>query len=168
MKEIAQGFAGPFKRLVDEIPDDLEDVTPLGLADWPPLDWESQSNMTLDGYSAHAMTMYRGEGANHRILDAALLIDQLVKVRNGGIDQGKAIEIYEKEMKVRGRAAVLQSRQAALGGHCWDLINDDYPLIGERYDNEIFLYSPTIRTGIGIYSRVCTFPSSIVPSEFPE
>jgi 2-polyprenyl-6-methoxyphenol hydroxylase-like FAD-dependent oxidoreductase len=161
MKERAQGFFGPLKRLVDEIPDDLEPVISLNLADFPNLDWESQANVTLAGDSAHAMTMFRGEGANHGILDAALLIDQLVKVKIGEIGQHEAIEVYEKEMKVRGRAAVLKSRQAALDGHCWESINDDSPLIGGRYDKQI-LCTPRRQCQCG---HLHIFPHCLPPPE---
>ncbi|TVY13508.1 putative FAD-dependent monooxygenase [Lachnellula arida] len=133
MKERASGFYGTFRRIVEGIPDDSESVTSLTLADFPVLDWESNHNVTLAGDAAHAMTMYRGEGANHGILDAALLVDQLAEVQNGELGQAAAIEAYEKEMKVRGAGAVLKSRQACLDAHCWELINDDCPLIGGRW-----------------------------------
>lgn len=133
MKERAQEFAGPLRRLVHGIPDDSEQVTPLTLADFATLDWEAQDRVTLAGDAAHAMTMYRGEGANHGILDAALLVDQLVRVKNGEIDERGAIAEYEREMKPRGRAAVLKSRQAALDGHCSEAITADGPLIGGRF-----------------------------------
>lgn len=133
MKERAQEFAGPLRRLVHGIPDDSEQVTPLTLADFATLDWESHDKVTLAGDAAHSMTMYRGEGANHGILDAALLVDQLVRAKNGEIDYREAIAEYEKEMKPRCRAAVLKSRQAALDGHCSDSITAEGPLIGGRY-----------------------------------
>lgn len=43
--------------------------------------------MTMAGDSAHAMTMYRGEGADHGILEAALLMEQLKKIQAGEISQ---------------------------------------------------------------------------------
>jgi 2-polyprenyl-6-methoxyphenol hydroxylase-like FAD-dependent oxidoreductase len=133
MKERAQEFVEPLKSMVLGIPDDSEQVTPLTLADFPNLEWESNGKVTLVGDAAHAMTMYRGEGANHGILDAALLIDQLLKLKEGRLGQGEAIVEYEKEMKERCEAAVLKSRKAALDAHCWDDINDDSPLIGGRW-----------------------------------
>lgn len=133
MKERAEEFAGPLKRLVHGIPDDSEQVTPLTLGDFSTLDWESHDKVTLVGDAAHAMTMFRGEGANHGVLDAALLVDQLIRVRNGDIAQKEAIAEYEKEMKPRCRAAVLKSRQAALDGHCSEAIVADGPLIGGRF-----------------------------------
>lgn len=133
MKERAKGFVGPIKRLFDGIPDDSERITTLTLADYPVLDWKSDPKVTLVGDAAHSMTMYRGEGANHGVLDGALLIDLLIKVKSGEMDQKRAIELYEEEMKPRCQAAVLKSRQACLDGHHWDLITDDCPLIGGRW-----------------------------------
>lgn len=133
MKQRAKGFVEPLKSMVLGISDDSEQVTPLTIADFPNLEWESNGEVTLVGDAAHAMTMYRGEGANHGILDAALLIDQLLKVKEGSLGQFKAVMEYEKEMKARCEAAVLKSRKAALDAHCWDDINDDSPLIGGRW-----------------------------------
>jgi 2-polyprenyl-6-methoxyphenol hydroxylase-like FAD-dependent oxidoreductase len=133
MKERAQEFADPLRRLVHGIPDDSEEVTPLTLADFPAVDWETNEKVTLAGDAAHSMTMFRGEAANHGLLDAALLVDQLVRVKNGEIDQREAIAEYEKEMKPRCRAAVLKSRQAAIDGHNTDAITAEGPLIGGRF-----------------------------------
>ena len=76
---------------------------------------------------------YRGEGANHGIVDAALLVDQLKKFHVGQISQSEAIKTYEAEMIERTHAAVLMSRQAALDGHEWSAITDSSPLIGGRH-----------------------------------
>ena len=78
-------------------------------------------------------TRYRGEGANHGIVDAALLVDQLKKFHAGEISQLEAIKTYEAEMMKRTHAAVLLSRQAALDGHEWSAITDSSPLIGGRH-----------------------------------
>lgn len=133
MKKRAQEFTPILKHLVDGIPDDTELVTPLTLSDFSQLDWESHEKVTLAGDAAHAMVMYRGEGANHGILDAALLVDQLVRVKNGETDQTAAIIQYEEEMKQRCQPAVLKSRRACLDAHSWEDINDDSPLIGGRW-----------------------------------
>jgi 2-polyprenyl-6-methoxyphenol hydroxylase-like FAD-dependent oxidoreductase len=87
-------------------------------------------NVALAGDSAHAMTMHRGEVANHGIMDAALLVDQLLRLTNKEIYQKSAIVEYEKETKERYQDAVLKSRQAPLDGPCWACINEDSPLIG--------------------------------------
>lgn len=59
-----------------DIPDDNTTVTGLHLTDLPAQKWDNVNGLvTLAG--TDAMTMYRGEGANHGILDAALLVEQL-------------------------------------------------------------------------------------------
>ena len=131
MKRRAQGFAEPLLSMIMDIPDDSLASTGLRLADFPAIPWDNCNGLvTTAGDSAHAMPMYRGEGANHGILDAALLVDQLKKIHAGEISQVEGIKLYEAEMQERGHAAVLRSRQAAFDGHDWDAIVDTPPLIG--------------------------------------
>jgi len=133
MKRRAQGFAEPFLSMIMDIPSDSESTTGLRLADFPCIPWDNPRGLvTLAGDSAHAMTMFRGEGANHGILDAALLIDQVKRIQAGQVSQEDGIKAYETEMQERTHVAVLRSRQAAFDGHDWDAINDDSPLIGIR------------------------------------
>ncbi|KUJ14224.1 FAD/NAD(P)-binding domain-containing protein [Mollisia scopiformis] len=134
MKKRAQCFAEPLLSMIMDIPDDSMSTTGLRLADFPCEPWDNQNGVvTLAGDSAHAMTMFRGEGANHGILDAALLVDQLKKVYSGEIGQIAGLQAYEAEMQERTHAAVLKSRQAAFDGHDWDAIIDTSPLIGGRF-----------------------------------
>jgi 2-polyprenyl-6-methoxyphenol hydroxylase-like FAD-dependent oxidoreductase len=134
MKKRAQGFAEPLLSMVMDIPDDNITATGFRLSDFPAAPWDNCGGLvTLAGDSAHAMTMYRGEGANHGILDAALLVDQLKQIHVSEISQQEGIKLYEAEMQERTHAAVLKSRQAALDGHDWDAINEKSPLIGGRY-----------------------------------
>jgi 2-polyprenyl-6-methoxyphenol hydroxylase-like FAD-dependent oxidoreductase len=134
MKRRAQGFAEPLLGMIMDIPDESLTSTGLRLADFPAIPWDSCNGLvTMAGDSAHAMTMYRGEGANHGILDAALLIDQLKKVHAGEISQVEGIKVYETERQGRGHAAVLRSRQAAFDGHDWEAIQDSSPLVGVRF-----------------------------------
>jgi 2-polyprenyl-6-methoxyphenol hydroxylase-like FAD-dependent oxidoreductase len=76
--------------------------------------------------------VYRGEGANHGILDGALLVDELKKIYKGEIDQKTAIDAYEAEMRPRTHTAVLKSREAALVAHEWDAITPESAVIGAR------------------------------------
>lgn len=143
MKKRAAGFAEPLRSIVMDIPDDLDFTTPLRLGDFPCRDWDNKGGrVTLAGDSAHAMTMYRGEGANHGILDAALLVDQLKKIHKGEINQKLAIDQYEGEMRPRTHTAVLKSRAAALVAHEWDQLTEDSPVIGARSAPETALRSP--------------------------
>lgn len=133
MKKRANDYAEPLRSIVMDIPDDLDSTTPLRLSDFPCCPWDNRGGrVTLAGDSAHAMTMYRGEGANHGILDAALLVDQLKKIRDGETDQKVAIDAYEAEMRPRTHAAVLKSRAAALVAHEWEAITEDSPVVGAR------------------------------------
>lgn len=133
MKERAKGFSEPLRSIVMDIPENMDHTTPLRLGDFPCRDWDNRSGrVTLAGDAAHAMTMYRGEGANHGILDAALLVDELKKIHEGQIDQNVAIDAYEAEMRPRTHAAVLKSREAALVAHEWDKITMDSPIVGAR------------------------------------
>lgn len=133
MKERAKDFAEPLRSIVMDIPDDLDYTTPLRLGDFPCRDWDNRNGrVTLAGDAAHAMTMYRGEGANHGILDAALLVDELKKIHEGSIDQKTAVHAYEAEMRPRTHEAVLKSRAAALVAHEWDQLTMDSPVVGAR------------------------------------
>jgi 2-polyprenyl-6-methoxyphenol hydroxylase-like FAD-dependent oxidoreductase len=133
MKERAKDFAEPLRSIVMDIPDDMDYTTPLRLGDFPCRDWDNRNGrVTLAGDAAHAMTMYRGEGANHGILDAALLVDELKKIQKGEIDQKIAIDSYEAEMRPRTHAAVLKSREAALVAHQWDQVTAESAVIGAR------------------------------------
>lgn len=133
MKRRASSFAEPLRSIVMDIPDDLNFTTAIKLADYPTRRWDNRDGrVTLAGDSAHAMTMYRGEGANHGILDAALLVDQLKKIRRGELDQKTAIDLYEDEMIPRTFDAVLKSRQAALAAHDWDAITENSAIVGAR------------------------------------
>lgn len=133
MKKRACDYTEPLRSIVMDIPDDLDFTTPLRLSDFPCRYWDNRGGrVTLAGDSAHAMTMYRGEGANHGILDAALLVDQLRKVQTNEVDQKTALDAYEAEMRPRTHAAVLKSRAAALVAHEWDAITEDSPVVGAR------------------------------------
>jgi gentisate 1,2-dioxygenase len=136
MKARAEGFAEPLRSIVMDIPDDELDATPLRLSDYVPdveNRWDSLGGkVTLAGDAAHAMTMYRGEGANHGILDAALLVDSIKKIASGKASQAEAVDLYEREMCMRTKDAVLKSRRAALDAHVWEKVNDASPCIGAR------------------------------------
>ncbi|OTB09713.1 hypothetical protein K445DRAFT_71787 [Daldinia sp. EC12] len=133
MKERANDYAEPLRSIVMDIPDDLTSTTAFKLADYPPRKWNNRNGrVTLAGDSAHTMTMYRGEGANHGILDAALLVDQLKMIHRGEIDQKVAIDTYEAEMLPRTLDAVLKSREAAMVAHNWEALTKESPVVSAR------------------------------------
>ncbi len=137
MKQRAQVFAEPLRSIITDIPDDLDNAMRIRVADYPCRPWHNRGIATLAGDAAHAMTMYRGEGANHGLLDAALIVDQLVEVHAGRKSQAEALRAYEEELFDRAPEAVLRSRQAALDAHSWGSISAGSPLVGPRIVPEI-------------------------------
>lgn len=138
-KRIAAGWAEPFRECVLSIPADTE-VKTIRLEDWVPRHgaWDGQGKATLLGDAAHAMTMYRGEAANHGILDVEVLLGHICKVitRGGaegyGEGWGGAVAAYEEEMIRRTAAAVLTSRRACLDAHDYQRIGEESPLVNKR------------------------------------
>ncbi|PMD21926.1 FAD/NAD(P)-binding domain-containing protein [Hyaloscypha hepaticicola] len=131
MKDLADVFEPRLKKAVQNMPQGTE-IIEIKLADWPCLKWSSDGKVTLIGDAAHAMTMYRGEAANHGITDARLLHDQLVEVSVGSISQVNAIEKYETEMRDRTSWAVLMSRQACLDAHDFNNLNKESAILARR------------------------------------
>jgi 2-polyprenyl-6-methoxyphenol hydroxylase-like FAD-dependent oxidoreductase len=74
----------------------------------------------------------RGEAANHGMMDAAKLKDQLKLWHEGKLDQQEAIAVYERELIKRGHDAVLLSRQACLDAHDIRNLHADSPLVSKR------------------------------------
>lgn len=141
MKRVASGWADPFHEIVQSIPEDAEPKT-ITLEDWvPPREqWTrvpGSGHVVLVGDAAHAMTMYRGEAANHGIMDVQLLLSFILPLlRTGDTIRGEglreACESYTQGMVERTAPAVLKSRQACLDAHAYERINDDSPLIQKR------------------------------------
>ena len=131
MKKRAQCFAAPLREAVESMPDDAP-VLEIVLADWPCLQWPTNSRVTLAGDAAHAMTMYRGEAANHGFLDAYYLSKSLRAIQEGDVSQKCAIEQYELEMRARTSRAVLLSREACLDAHDWNGLNENSAVLKRR------------------------------------
>lgn len=142
MKTIASGWAEPFHSIVQSLPEDTE-VKTITLEDWVPPEhhWNEtpgSDRVVLVGDAAHAMTMYRGEAANHGIADVHLLVSQVMSVVGKLVDGGQdervpqACKAYTVKMVERTAPAVLLSRQACLDAHEYGRINDDSPLIQKR------------------------------------
>ncbi|KAF8543670.1 hypothetical protein BDD12DRAFT_725665, partial [Trichophaea hybrida] len=134
MKKRAVHFASPLREAVLAIPDDNV-ASDVRLADWDLVSWpNNKGRATLVGDAAHAMTMYRGDAANHGIMDAANLAATLKRVTEGEISLEDAVMAYEEEVRGRCRPAVWASRQACLDAHNWERLGEDSPLIERRMD----------------------------------
>ncbi|KAF4535349.1 Monooxygenase [Lasiodiplodia theobromae] len=132
MKQRARHFDPRLRRVWEGIPEGTV-VTEVKLADWPCLEWDNRNGrVTLASDAAHAMTMYRGEAANHGLLDALLLVGALKKVYSGEVEQQEAINEYEKEMRKRAGPAVLMSRQACYDAHTWESLTEDCAVLKRR------------------------------------
>lgn len=132
MKRRATGFVPFLRTAVGSIPDGTP-VTEIKLADWECLDWDNRDGrITLAGDAAHAMTMYRGEAANHGLLDAFHLVSAIERMVKGEIPQKEALDGYEKELRERTRRAVLLSRQACYDAHSWEDLNENCAVLSKR------------------------------------
>lgn len=122
------GFKGELQKILMEIPEgddgeqEEEAVTYLTIRERIP-DPDSlakhQGRIALVGDAAHTMTMFRGEGGNHAILDATLLGQALGDAYNPEKEFTffDAIQKYNEEMIPRGTKAVKESHDAAHAIH---------------------------------------------------
>ncbi|KAG6036030.1 hypothetical protein E4U41_005834 [Claviceps citrina] len=135
MKRRARDFHPLLRQAVDRIPPTAP-VLELALEDWPCLDWDNRhGRVTLVGDAAHAMTMYRGEAANHGMLDAYNLVQQLKRIHAGETTLKAGIDEYEAEMRDRTGGedgAVMLSRQACLDAHDFHGLNQDSAVLRRR------------------------------------
>jgi 2-polyprenyl-6-methoxyphenol hydroxylase-like FAD-dependent oxidoreductase len=92
---------------------DMTHVTARGLFDLPSPHRARHEGVAFVGDAAHAMTPYRGVGANMAMVDAAELVDALRVERT----VEPALAAYEVAMLPRNRAAVERSHDAAVSLH---------------------------------------------------
>ncbi|KAB8245299.1 hypothetical protein BDV35DRAFT_405908 [Aspergillus flavus] len=132
MKRRAEGFVPVLRNAVQKIPEGTP-VLEIKLADWECLDWDNNNGrVTLAGDAAHAMTMYRGEAANHGLLDAFHLADAIAQIYSGQTGQKAALDMYETEMRMRTKRAVRLSRQACRDAHSWEQLNEHSAILTKR------------------------------------
>ncbi|KAG8168094.1 hypothetical protein KVR01_003783 [Diaporthe batatas] len=135
MKRRAEVFHENLRGTIQSMPEDTNCVE-IVLQDWPCLDWDNHGGrVTLAGDAAHAMTMYRGEAANHGILDALRLCEALEAVYTGAQGMEDAILEFEKELRGRAIPAVLLSRQACLDAHDLAGLNEHSAVLKRRAIN---------------------------------
>ncbi|KAK3301754.1 uncharacterized protein B0T15DRAFT_322591 [Chaetomium strumarium] len=142
IKKFAGTWAEPFRSLAHSLPSATE-VKCLDLYDWPPLKGlRTTGHVALVGDAMHAMAMYRGEGANHAIVDVLdlveLVISQLLAGDPTAVDLRAALDRYENKVVSRTRPAVLASRQACVDAHDWRRINENSPLLSRRRMDLVF------------------------------
>ena len=123
-REKATMFAEPWRSVGTALPDDL----PIGIdrtTVWrPTIDW-SQSlggRVTLAGDAAHAMPAHRGQGLNNALQDAAVLVRELLAVKNGQEELGDALRAYERDMKQRALQEIPISVMQAQMVHSFDTL----------------------------------------------
>ncbi|KAJ5112002.1 hypothetical protein N7532_000047 [Penicillium argentinense] len=132
MKRRARGFVPFLQQAVERIPNGTP-VTEIKLADWECLPWDNHDGrVTMAGDAAHAMTMYRGEAANHGLLDAFNLANAIEKVYVGAESAGAAIDAFEEEMRKRTSRAVRLSRQACRDAHDWGRLDETSAILTKR------------------------------------
>ncbi|KFA76996.1 hypothetical protein S40288_08590, partial [Stachybotrys chartarum IBT 40288] len=140
LEELAGTWADPFRSIIRTIPDDT-DIKPLDLQDYvPPKDLRSTDRVALMGDAFHAMAMYRGEGANHAIVDVLDFSERIVPLlQKQQPGQGEdwpairaALDEYEDVVIARARPAVLASRRACMDAHDWPKITETSPLLTRR------------------------------------
>ncbi|EFQ25974.1 FAD binding domain-containing protein [Colletotrichum graminicola] len=133
IKSFAEGWSEPFRGIALGIPHDT-DVKQLDLYDYPPpKGLRSKGRVVLMGDAFHAMAMYRGEGANHAILDVLDFAENVTpKLDAGFTDVRTAIDAYEDEVVARARPGVLASRRACMDAHDWPKISPTSPLLSKR------------------------------------
>ncbi|KAL8793224.1 MAG: hypothetical protein Q9195_004160 [Heterodermia aff. obscurata] len=136
MKAFAEGWVEPFRELVMSLAEDSA-VKELVVEDFLPEKGIGE-RVALVGDAGHAMTIYRGEAANHGIMDVAVLLSHILPILKGAPSTTStatiqdAISAYEKEMIARTRPAVLASRRAAMDAHDYARIDGESPLVSKR------------------------------------
>ena len=132
MRNLVTEFDERLQKAVHDVPAGSR-IMEVRLQDWPAKQWpKTVRNITLAGDAAHAMTMYRGEAANHGILDAFELMQSLENVDGGGTSLQLALDKYEASMRERTAAAVLLSRQACLDAHDFHGLNEHSAVLKRR------------------------------------
>ncbi|KAF5024481.1 hypothetical protein F66182_3421 [Fusarium sp. NRRL 66182] len=135
VRGFAESWAEPFRSLAMGIPASAE-WKGLKIQDLPPSrHLRTTGRAVLMGDAFHATAMYRGEGANHAILDVQDLVDRIVPILEADGDFStlrSALDEYEHAVASRARPGVLASRQACLDAHDWKSITSKSPLLTRR------------------------------------
>ncbi|CUM63816.1 uncharacterized protein PRCAT00001400001 [Priceomyces carsonii] len=131
----AEGLNDDLYWLVMRAAQNKDSIQEIKLCDWPLVEWDSKNDkVILLGDSAHAMTMYRGEAANHGITDVSNFMLQLDEYLSCSKSWREVVATYSLEIKARAAPAVLLSRKACLDAHDMTQINSssESPLLAIR------------------------------------
>ncbi|KAI9788513.1 MAG: hypothetical protein M1816_006853 [Peltula sp. TS41687] len=142
MKRLAAGWAEPIGSTIQNIPADAV-AKVIALEDWPPPVrkedmWDNRGGkVTLAGDAAHAMVMFRGEAANHGVVDVSNLVSRLRAYLDGPsaaltASLADVVSAYEAEMIQRTRPGVMASRRACLDAVDYKRIDEKSPLVSRR------------------------------------
>ncbi|KAB5523168.1 hypothetical protein GE09DRAFT_1043775 [Coniochaeta sp. 2T2.1] len=137
IKNLASTWAEPFRTLLTRLPSSTDSKT-LKLTDWaPPKGLRTSGFVALVGDALHPMAMYRGEGANHAVVDVLDFVELVLPHLTTGGETNRtqvrvALDQYEDRVVARARPAVLASRRACLDAHDWACIDAQSPLLSKR------------------------------------
>ncbi|KAM0283164.1 hypothetical protein ACHAQH_002646 [Verticillium albo-atrum] len=136
ISSFAQSWAEPFRSIANGVAATAE-VKQLELQDYvPPEGMRSTGRVVLMGDAFHAMTMYRGEGANHAVLDVLEFAEKVSPCLEAEAaaegDLRAALDAYEDGVVKRTRPAVLAARRACLDAHDWSKVTPASPLLTRR------------------------------------
>lgn len=124
MNQRAQLFAEPLRSIWSSIPNDAPAFYGQ-LNFWITDKWDNRDGtITLAGDSAHAMTFHRGQGLNNAVQDVATLVSSLQQCVSTPNRFKSALEIYEPEVWVRGREAVLSSNKNSEALMSWESVKE--------------------------------------------
>ncbi|KAF1962095.1 FAD binding domain-containing protein [Byssothecium circinans] len=134
IRKLAEDWAEPFRSFVRLISNTV-DVKQLDLDDFPPGPGiHPITRVLLIGDAFHAMAMYRGEGANHVIVDVLelkeKLLPQIADPHSGNLHE--VLPSFLDGVIARTLPAVLASRQACLDAHDYHGLTPKSPLLTKR------------------------------------
>lgn len=135
VQEVVKDWADPFRTFILSSLPPGSSIKQLNLDDYRPPNplppTALASRATLMGDALHTMTMYRGEGANHVIIDVQDFEDIVIPVLKADLisnshekEISSALRKYEMKVISRTQPAVLASRQACLDAHDWSRLMD--------------------------------------------
>ncbi|KAL4926718.1 uncharacterized protein BDV17DRAFT_293297 [Aspergillus undulatus] len=131
---MAKHWANPVHDLIHGMPDDSI-VRVIRVQEWMPNDANrrpTDGRITTVGDAAHLMTSFRGENANHGVVDVAKLLALLTPSSSKATDLKEAVSIYEKEMIQRSRPATVKAREACLDANHYSKITSGSPFLSRR------------------------------------